>query len=338
MRRQCLAEIAGPKDNEETSWMNNMQVPMASPFVATISRDKIAVFSICNYVESSGSKCRILSANPPNPESGEPNPSIDYGGLSQFIMSYKEKITPDDIAIFQELARSRRSYFAAYDLFFKSDNTLRDLFAERCQLLKRSQGMVQNPDTFTIESRRDISSRVEINVHNCVAEKETHAACLQEITACTARLAEIKHRTVHGLQKIRDEMSKSQRGRPRTSSRMNTGSRKHNRSGTDATNTRAPAPTPQPTQLRRSNGITKTRIHSLQPAGLAGNRTTREYQDTCIAVENLGQAFECNVPQSCHSIPIPIPPTPKPIFSPFEYFGQSTPPNSSPPPLITKGI
>ncbi|OAX85106.1 hypothetical protein ACJ72_00519 [Emergomyces africanus] len=264
MERPCLAEIAAAEAREEMSWMSGMQahgILLASPFEAAISRDKIAVFSICNYVESAGSKCQILSANPPNPESGEPNPSIDYSRLSQFVSSNKEKIAPDDIAIFKELARCRCSYFAAYDLFFKSDNTLRDLFAERYQLHKRSQAIVQKPDSFTIQSRRDMSSRVKINVRNCVAEKETHAACLQAITACTARLAEIKHRTVCGLQKIRDKKSKSHHDRPQTSSRMITICRKHNRSVTDTINTRTPAPIPQPAMLRRNSGITKIRAH-----------------------------------------------------------------------------
>ncbi|PGH32055.1 hypothetical protein GX50_05180 [[Emmonsia] crescens] len=344
MTRLSLTDIAAAKDNQETPWINGMQaygIPITSPFEETISEDTIVIFSICNYVESAGSKCPVLSTNPPNPESGEPNPSIDYNGLSQFIISNKGRIAPGDIAIFQELARRRRSYFGAYDLLFKADNTLRDLFAERCQLLKRSQAIAQNPDNFTIESRRDISSRVEINVRNCVAEKEIHAACLQGITTCTARLAGIKHITLSVFQKIRDKKSKSQHQRQKTSNGMNTGTGTRNRGGSGALNkTHTPSPMPQPAKLIGNNGITKTRTHPLQPAGLAGNKTTREYQSTCIAVDRLNKGFEYNVPRPYH-IPITIPTTRTPTSAPsicLAELGQTTPPDSSPLQFVTENF
>ncbi|EEH05957.1 predicted protein [Histoplasma capsulatum G186AR] len=300
MARPSLDDIADTEHNEEILWINDSRgcgIPVVSPFEETISEDTIIIFSICNYVENSGSKCPILSSNPPDFESGEPSPFVDYIKLSRIIKSNRDRITPDDIVVFQELAHCRRAYFTAYNLFFKSDNTLRDLFAERCQLFKTSQIVVKNPDKFTIESRRDISERVGINVRNCAAEKKMHAIWLRDIAACTARLAGIKHKAASILRGIWDKSSKSQRQRKKTSNGMATGIRTHNMGGSGALKTRSPSPMPRSVKLITSNGISKGRPYNLQPAGLAvGNKMN--------SVDELKEGFKCNVPQPYHT-PVP---------------------------------
>ncbi|OJD27863.1 hypothetical protein ACJ73_00745 [Blastomyces percursus] len=140
--------------------------------------------------------------HPPNTEYEQPNPCVDYNELSQFIRSNEGRIAPGDIAIFQELARHRHAYFSACRSFFKSHNTLRDLFAERCQLVKKWKDISQNLDKFTIESRRDMSSRVEIHERNCTAKKETHAARLREVIACTPSLAKTKRKAASVFHKF----------------------------------------------------------------------------------------------------------------------------------------
>ncbi|KLJ13611.1 hypothetical protein EMPG_11447 [Blastomyces silverae] len=336
-----MAEI---KRKEETLWENELrecEIPITSPFEETISEETVIILSICNYVAVAGSKSAVLCSNPPNPESGEPNPSVDYNKLSQFITSNEGRIAPGDMAIFQELAHHRHAYFSAYQSFFESHNTLRDLFAERCQLGRRWQAISQNLDKFTIENRRDMYSRVEINGCNCAAEKETHAARLREVTACTARLAKSKHKAASVFRKIQETRPKSRYQRQKTSDDMNTATKIHKSNGGigPMKTSTPPMPQPQPAKRIGNNGISKKgRTYPFQPAGLAGNKTTREHQNACIAADELNKGFGHNVPQPYHtSLPTPLTPptfkTPEATSTPSVFLagpGQSTPPNSSP--------
>ncbi|PGG99528.1 hypothetical protein GX51_06268 [Blastomyces parvus] len=335
---------------EAIFWGNELAecgIPNTSPFEGTISEDTIIILSICNYVEVAGSNSVVLSGYPPNPESGEPNPSIDYNKLSQIITSNKNKgrIAPGDIAIFQELTRNRHAYFTAYRSFFKSDNTLRDLFTEKCQLLKRRQAISQNPNWVTSESGWDMCRRFEINGRNYAVEMETHAARLREVTACTARLAKSKHEAASVFQKIQGTRAASQHQRQKPSDNMNTTTKIHNGNGRigpmkmSTSPMAQPQPQPQTAKRIESNGISKKRrIYPFQPPGLAVNKTTRKHQNACIAADRLNKGFGCYVTHPYHT-PLPTPLTPPTLktskaISTSSVFlagpGETTPPNSSP--------
>ncbi|EGE85444.2 hypothetical protein RJZ56_006037 [Blastomyces dermatitidis] len=139
-------------------------------------------------------------------------------------------------------------------------------------------------DNFTIESRRDMYSRVEIHGRNCAAEKETHVVRLREVTACTARLAKSKHKAASAFQKIRKTRSKS---RQKTSDNMSTTAKIHRSNGRIGPMKASTPPMPQPqlqlARRRANNGISKKgRTYPFQPAGRAGNKTTRERQNASM--------------------------------------------------------
>ncbi|OAT13700.1 hypothetical protein BDBG_08851 [Blastomyces gilchristii SLH14081] len=153
-------------------------------------------------------------------------------------------------------------------------------------------------DNFTIESRRDMYSRVEIHGRNCAAEKETHVVRLREVTACTARLAKSKHKAASAFQKIRKTRSKS---RQKTSDNMSTTAKIHRSNGRIGPMKASTPPMPHPqlqlARRRANNGISKKgRTYPFQPAGRAGTKrhgSVRTHPG-CIAADKHNKGFGRN--------------------------------------------
>ncbi|EEH35943.1 hypothetical protein PAAG_00266 [Paracoccidioides lutzii Pb01] len=208
---------------DEEIWNNELKNGMlhtTNILDEAISDDGSRIVAICNYVETCGSQCPVLSANPPNLESGEPNPTVDYVSVSRFVKSNKGRLSQGAMAIFEELALHRRSYFEAFDIFFKSDIVLRDLYAERCQLHMKWQDIKMHPDRFPDGDQQDVCNRVDINTRNCIREKEKRIAYIQELATCTVQLVKVKCRAISIVQNVRDEKTELQGQKQKLSKEM----------------------------------------------------------------------------------------------------------------------
>ncbi|PGH16971.1 hypothetical protein AJ79_01355 [Helicocarpus griseus UAMH5409] len=290
MATLTLADIAVAKAKKEVPWLRTMQdcgFPVTDPFDDdAIPNHTVLITAICNYVETSGSKHPILSAYPPNPETGEPQPTFSYERLLQFIISNKSRLALDEDSTFHELTRRRRCYFSAYELFFKSDSAMRDLFAERYQLYKKHQEMKSNPEKFTAQELNSLQHRLDINERECDEERTIHDRCVEGIAACTTRLAEIKEKTVALVRKTRSIKYTANQQRKQHGC-LNSGINK-----TPTTPVKQASPI-------GNNSITKRCTPPLQPASVAGKKRGREYEENDDGPNKRNKGFEVTALRLC---------------------------------------
>ncbi|KAK2809381.1 hypothetical protein FQN50_003840 [Emmonsiellopsis sp. PD_5] len=176
-------------------------LPLERPLAGAVSEETVFIASICTHVENSQNS--ELSLHRLCPLTGEPDPSIDYENLTQFILEYSNTISPSDLSTFRYTSYCRRRYFEIYRFYFRVEARLLDLLTERSRLKAKGRAKAAGQTAPTPEEIEEHERLCAINVRGVRFEASRFRLYERGLTLWTRVFAQAKHIALETFERLR---------------------------------------------------------------------------------------------------------------------------------------